>query len=185
MDLDFLMASADDESARQEGRTAASRRREEPVTGWPGHPHGGDPYQVLGVGPGASHEEIARAYRLKARQSHPDAHPGDPQAAARFRALTGAYDMLGDPARRDAYDRRHPARVTPPVPSSPPAGWPVRADTAPLRAGPVRVEPPGGAPAARDPGRAGSLDARLLLAALLSDYLTSRWGWPADRDWPW
>ena len=69
-----------------------------------------DPYRVLGVDAGASQPEIARAYRRAVHGAHPDAQPADPRAAARFRELTGAYDLLSDPARRAAYRTHHPSR---------------------------------------------------------------------------
>jgi curved DNA-binding protein CbpA len=64
-----------------------------------------DLYQLLGVRPEASREEIALAWRRRARAEHPDARPADADAAGRFRALAEAYRVLGDPARRAAYDR--------------------------------------------------------------------------------
>jgi curved DNA-binding protein CbpA len=66
-----------------------------------------DYYQLLGVSPDATISQIKKAYRKLARQHHPDANPGDPDAAARFRDITGAYGTLTDPARRTAYDRQH------------------------------------------------------------------------------
>ena len=70
--------------------------------------HGGpgpDLYQLLGVSREASHQEIALAWRRRARAEHPDARPADADAPGRFRALAGAWQVLGDPARRAAYDR--------------------------------------------------------------------------------
>ena len=66
----------------------------------------------LEVLPGASHDEVAHAYRRLAHDAHPDAHPGDPDAPRRFREITEAFEVLGNPARRALYDRaRDQARV--------------------------------------------------------------------------
>ena len=58
-------------------------------------------YQVLGISEGASAEEIRQAYRRLVKAAHPDT-AGDP---AQFRIVTEAYDVLSDPAQREAYDR--------------------------------------------------------------------------------
>jgi curved DNA-binding protein CbpA len=63
-----------------------------------------DPYAVLGVTPGASDEEIKRAYRRLALRHHPDRNLGDPRASARFKEISAAYAVLMDPGRRRAYD---------------------------------------------------------------------------------
>lgn len=64
-----------------------------------------DYYADLGLDRSASTEEVKRAFRRLARESHPDANPGDPSADARFRRIAEAYEVLSDPARRAAYDR--------------------------------------------------------------------------------
>src|SRR5690242_1635583 len=115
----------------------------------------GDPYQVLGVSAGASQQDIARAYRQAAQHAHPDTRPGDPAAAAaRFQALTAAYELLRDPGRRAAYDRAHPAAESSGQPPQPgrPAPAP-RWRGSPIWAGPVHVEPPATAPPSSQHGR--------------------------------
>ena len=62
-----------------------------------------DPYEVLGVAPTATDEAVKTAYRKAARLYHPDKNP-DPSAAARFRDIHAAYELLADPARRRDYD---------------------------------------------------------------------------------
>jgi curved DNA-binding protein CbpA len=101
-----------------------------------------DLYQLLGVARDASREEIALAWRRRARDEHPDARQGDDGAPARFRALAEAWQVLGDPGRRAAYDRgldrgQPPGRIRITVRHSPAAPG---VCGPPLVAGPVRVE---------------------------------------------
>jgi molecular chaperone DnaJ len=63
-----------------------------------------DYYEILGVDPSASQEEIKRAYRSLARRCHPDVNQNDPEATERFKAATEAYEILSDPQRRSQYD---------------------------------------------------------------------------------
>src|SRR6266853_439497 len=63
------------------------------------------PYEVLGVKPDASAEEIRKAYRKLAKEFHPDLNPGKPAAEARFKAVTAANDLLSDPEKRARNDR--------------------------------------------------------------------------------
>ena len=63
-----------------------------------------DFYSVLGVGSGASQDEIKKAYRKLAKKYHPDANASDPKAAERFKEISEANNVLGDPAKRKQYD---------------------------------------------------------------------------------
>ena len=64
-----------------------------------------DLYSVLGVDRKASPDEIKKAYRKLARKYHPDTNPGDKRAEERFKEISAAYDVLGDPDKRKQYDR--------------------------------------------------------------------------------
>ncbi|HUL27512.1 MAG TPA: DnaJ domain-containing protein [Streptosporangiaceae bacterium] len=144
-----------------------------------------DPYRVLGVGAGASRQDIARAYRRAVQGAHPDAQPADPRAAARFRELTDAYDLLTDPARRAAYDRaHHPAGGQPSPPRPAMARWPgprrplAPAPGQPIWAGPVHIEPPAAPASEHDPARPPAAD--------VEDPPVILGAWPGRRrGWPW
>ncbi len=64
-----------------------------------------DFYATLGVQRDASPEDLKKAYRKLAMQSHPDRNPGDKKAEARFKDISEAYDVLKDEQKRAAYDR--------------------------------------------------------------------------------
>ncbi|GIW80446.1 MAG: chaperone protein [Gemmatales bacterium] len=64
-----------------------------------------DYYETLGVPRTATEEEIKRAYRKLARQYHPDRNPGDKEAAARFKQISEAYEVLSDKKKRQQYDQ--------------------------------------------------------------------------------
>jgi len=63
------------------------------------------PYEVLGVARNASADDIRNAYRKLAKQFHPDLNPGKPEAEARFKSVSAAYDILSDPEKKGRYDR--------------------------------------------------------------------------------
>lgn len=63
-----------------------------------------DYYKVLGVPKDATEAEIKKAYRKLAREFHPDANKGDVKAEERFKEISEANDVLGDPKRRKEYD---------------------------------------------------------------------------------
>ena len=64
-----------------------------------------DYYDVLGVGKGASLDDVKKAYRKLAIRYHPDKNPGDQAAEEKFKEATEAYDVLSDPRKRQTYDQ--------------------------------------------------------------------------------
>ncbi len=63
-----------------------------------------DLYRILGVKRSASHDEIRGAYRNLAKECHPDRNPGDKAAEEKFKHVSAAFDILGDPEKRKRYD---------------------------------------------------------------------------------
>ncbi|HTX99115.1 MAG TPA: molecular chaperone DnaJ [Bacteroidota bacterium] len=64
-----------------------------------------DYYEILGVGRGASVEEIKKSYRKLALQFHPDRNPGNKEAEEQFKEAAEAYEVLSDPNKRQRYDQ--------------------------------------------------------------------------------
>ena len=64
-----------------------------------------DYYKILGVDKNIDQKDVKKAYLKRAKQFHPDLHPDDPKAKAKFQALNEAYDVIGDPEKRKKYDQ--------------------------------------------------------------------------------
>ena len=64
-----------------------------------------DYYKILGVDRNIPQKDVRAAYRKRAKLFHPDLHPNDPKAKAKFQALNEAYDVIGDAEKRAKYDK--------------------------------------------------------------------------------
>ena len=64
-----------------------------------------NPYTLIGVSKSATDDEIRAAYRKLAKDLHPDLNPGDTVASERFKAISAAYKIIGDPEKRRQFDR--------------------------------------------------------------------------------
>lgn len=64
-----------------------------------------DYYKILGVDRNIPQKDVKMAYRKRAKQFHPDLHPNDPKAKAKFQALNEAYAVINDPEKRKKYDQ--------------------------------------------------------------------------------
>ncbi len=64
-----------------------------------------DYYKILGVDKNIPQKDVRAAYRKRAKLFHPDLHPNDPKAKAKFQALSEAYEVIGDPDKRAKYDK--------------------------------------------------------------------------------
>ena len=64
-----------------------------------------DYYKILGVDKTIPQAEVKKAYLKRAKQFHPDLHPDDPKAKAKFQALNEAYAVIGDEEKRRKYDQ--------------------------------------------------------------------------------
>jgi curved DNA-binding protein len=64
-----------------------------------------DYYKILGVDKDIPQKDVRKAYIKRAKQFHPDLHPDDPKAKAKFQALNEAYEVINDPEKRKKYDQ--------------------------------------------------------------------------------
>ncbi len=64
-----------------------------------------DPYKLLNVDRSASQEDVKRAYRKLAKELHPDINPGNKEVEQKFKEISQAYSILGDPEKRKRFDR--------------------------------------------------------------------------------
>ena len=120
-----------------------------------------NPYEILGVPPGASVEVLKKAYRRLARECHPDSDPGNPWAENEFKELSAAYDLLSDPGRRRRYDRGEISgdgtRRTPSPSKSKPKPAHPRGTTGATSRKAKAKKPSGSGPAGKKPSKSADL----------------------------
>ena len=92
---------------------AMPERLEDPFDSKQSHSAQSDLYRLLNLSRHATLGEIKQSFRRLARQYHPDLHPNDAQAAARFKQLSAAYDILSDRQQRQDYDASLAAKPAP------------------------------------------------------------------------
>ncbi len=103
-----------------------------------------NPYEVLGLEPGASADALKRCYRKCLQKVHPDLNPGDPDSDKKTQRIIEAYEFLSDPGKRAALDKRLREKEVPPA--RPPR------QTSPHRKAP-KAEPKGQTPPRRNQNR--------------------------------
>lgn len=64
-----------------------------------------DPYLTLGISKTATQDQIKNAYRELAKKHHPDLNPGSKEAEQKFKDISSAYELIGDPEKRTKFDR--------------------------------------------------------------------------------
>jgi curved DNA-binding protein CbpA len=109
---------------------------------------GSDPYKVLQVDPEAEDEVIQAAYRRLARKYHPDLAT-TPDAAARMSAINAAWELIGEPATRRAFDRKRKPLTHAPAASAPRRDDPPSAEASRAAAQSTRSGAPPSRPTSR------------------------------------
>lgn len=83
-----------------------------------------DLYKILGVTKSSTQDEIKKAYRKLSRKYHPDMNPDNPSSEAKFKEIQNAFEVLGDPTKKQQYDQFGTTFPTGTVPGGSGAGFP-------------------------------------------------------------